>query len=257
MREELVILEGQVDVLQKALVASARQKDDVLALNANQVSALEEAEARLEAMKELLAETRTQIKNLTRDRDELQADLRRTHEMTHAHNRALQAALEKSEATNAELRSFMGHVGDKDIASLHAAFTKERAEASRLDNENIELAVLVDFLQQRLTALESDQQKNQESQHFTSVGCTKLDALEGQLQDSATRCHGLQRQIVDTEMTTQRDKNTVASITGKSEIGMPDLMYRTKELAAALRKRENELDRTREQLQARYLVTVT
>ena len=244
MRAELVTLEDQVDVLQRALVSSARQNDDLIASNASRVSALEEAEERVEAMNQLLTEATTQIENLSKEKDSLQTELQETQEMAHAHNRKLEAELQKTRKANALVhKDLMGSVAERDLTSLYAALTKQRDEAASLDRENVELAVLVEFLQGRVSMLERSYHGTQNSQHSTAVGFAQLDALEQQLRDSAKRCCGLER----------RDGDIFSPIMGESGISVHDLIYWATEVTKTSRKFEDAFSRTRAQLAVSYL----
>jgi len=250
MRAELVTLQGQVSLLQSALVSSARQKDDVVASNVCQVLALEEAEVKLEAMKELLAEATTQIANLTQERNLFQAELQRATESTPSQNRALQVVLDESRAAKAGAQNnSSGKMCERDLTCIRTNLKQQREEASRLEDENIELAVLAEFLEQQLCLGECRQLKTHEPKSPRAATCVQLDAPELRLQDSVSDGHRLEQQIVDSEITAQRYHGILTSIAHTREIGMQDTIQRSKECAAATRRCELELNRTRYQLQ--------
>ena len=254
MKSELVTLESQVDVLQKALAFSARQNDDVLASNVSQISALAETEKRIKAMTQLLSEAATHIENVSKERDSLQAELQRTKEWAHAHNRTLEDELHKLRASNAALRrNVMGDVGESDLISLHAAFSRTREEVAHLDQENIELAVLADFLQGRISVLERSQRRTATSQESSADAFAQLDLFEKQICNNVTHCRGLERQVADAASINRTAHDTLVSVTDESGVRAHNLIDRATELARKNCECQKELARSRSQYAVRYI----
>ena len=113
----------------------------------------------------------------------------------------------------------------------------------------VELAVLADFLRERVVELENGEEAV-ESGAVGRVHAT-LEATEQRLRESEVRQRGLENEIAGLEAELADDRELIDLAAKKGGIGVAETIRRNKRIKAVLRERDSELEKTSDQYTVR------
>lgn len=232
-------LESQIRVLEGALSAAAEEKDEVQALHARDVAALDAAEGKNEELSLLLEEANDGAEELRRERDRLEAELARVEAESAEERKRLQPKTEAADALKLldKLRS--------ELDELRRKLEVEMTENSRLDAENVELAVLADFLRQRITALEEVQPLQGMDGPASSTDASREKHLAV---ENVEHVRALENQVAQLEVELDDTRELLALGTENGGLGTAEVIRRNKELKAIIRKKSSEVEDARDTL---------
>ena len=115
----------------------------------------------------------------------------------------------------------------------------------------MELAVLADFLRQRVTELEHDG-AGAEQLESANIGHVRaeLDSLRISFKEGQTRQRGLEEEIAGLEAELADDRELLDMAAQQGGIGVAEAIRRNKRLKEVLREREAEIEKCRDELSA-------
>lgn len=123
------------------LQVTAAERDEILAMRDRSDAALDNLEVKLEELHLTLEEARAQLHDLSSERDAIEQAAQRAARVAAKNEHAMRIQLESSLAENAQLRETTVAVEREKAEQALLELKKERAEAERLDAENVRATV--------------------------------------------------------------------------------------------------------------------
>mmetsp|Transcript_22207 Transcript_22207/g.69507 ORF Transcript_22207/g.69507 Transcript_22207/m.69507 type:complete len:1345 (-) Transcript_22207:1343-5377(-) len=244
MKGEVSTLKSQIHVLEQAVSAAAAEKDDVQLQRARDIAALDVAETQREEMSLLLEEANDTAQELRAERDRLEAEVA-----------CLTAACSLSTQVHASATDLPTPTVQRLRAALdetHVQLEGEKAENSRLDAENVELAALADFLRLRIDML-CEPEVGTRIPRCIATNVTPADKA-GTSEGQSKQCgctvdpRTLKREVARLEDELDDTRELLALAAEHGELGTPDVIRRNMQLKAQLREINRKLEDTSDML---------
>mmetsp|Transcript_4989 Transcript_4989/g.17572 ORF Transcript_4989/g.17572 Transcript_4989/m.17572 type:complete len:1787 (+) Transcript_4989:187-5547(+) len=247
MRAEVSTLTSQLGVLTGALTVAAAERDEILAMRDAADAAHDDAEARFDAATLDVDEAHAQLERAAAEQAALQKKLENFNEASARREAALRSELVEFQDEVQKLRQTT-KVGafTSQLDSSAAALSQERAENERLDAENVELAVLADFLRQRVELLEKGEANSESSE----AGKLRDDfaQAETKLAEADSRHTSLEDEIARLEAELADDRELLAMAAERGGMGVAEAVRRNKRMKVLLRDRERQIEKGADRL---------